>query len=88
MIELLKELQDNLGEHQDLVVAAGLLRELGAGGDLPPRIIFSMGSLAGQYARRAAQMRFALQESKPFCALQGGKPWKKLRKAMKMRPGR
>jgi triphosphatase len=88
MIELLKELQDNLGEHQDLVVAAGLLRELGAGGDLPPRIIFSMGSLAGHYARRAAQMRFALQESKPFCALQGGKPWKKLRKAMKMRPGR
>jgi triphosphatase len=88
MIELLKELQDNLGEHQDLVVAAGLLRELGAGGDLPPRIVFSMGSLAGQYARKAAEMRFALQESKPFCALQEGKPWIKLHKAMKMRAGR
>jgi triphosphatase len=87
MVELLKTVQDDLGEHQDLVVAAGLLEELGGGGDLPPRAVFSMGSMAGRYLRDAAEIRAGFLGSKPLRDLRGGKPWKKLRKAMEKRAG-
>ena len=83
MVKLLKTVQDDLGEHQDLVVAAELMEEMGVAGDLPPRAVFSMGSMAGRYTRDTAQMRAGFLESKPFRALRRGKPWKRLRKEMK-----
>ena len=83
MVKLLKTVQDDLGDHQDLVVAAELMEEMGVAGDLPPRAVFSMGSMAGRYTRDTAQMRAGFLESKPFRALRRGKPWKRLRKEMK-----
>jgi CHAD domain-containing protein len=87
MVKLLKRLQDDLGDHQDLVVAAGLMEELGAAGALPPQAVFSMGSMAERYVRGAAEMRMGFLGSKPLRALKGGKPWKELRKAMEKRAG-
>jgi CHAD domain-containing protein len=60
LVELLKTIQDDLGEHQDLVVATGLMEELATAGDLPPRAGFSMGSMGGRYAHDAAEMRGGL----------------------------
>jgi CHAD domain-containing protein len=87
MVEMLKQLQDDLGEHQDLVVAVAMLREQGVTGRLPPQTIFSMGSMAGRYAREAAEIRAVVPYSKPFRAFSKGKEWKKLRKAIKKRAG-
>ena len=83
MVELLKELQDDLGEYQDLVVAAEMLREEGVSGSLPPQTIFSMGSMAARHARDAAIIRAAVPGSRPFRAFSKGKEWKNLRKTMK-----
>jgi triphosphatase len=85
MVKLLKSIQDDLGDHQDLVVAAGLVEEVSVTGDLPPRVVFSMGSIAGRYACDTAEMGANFLESKPFRALKGGRPWKRLRKAMEKR---
>ena len=85
MVKLLKTIQDDLGDHQDLIVAARLMEELGVAGDLPPRAVFSTGSMAGRYSRDAAEMRASFLGSKPFRTLKGGKPWKQLRKAMEKR---
>jgi triphosphatase len=87
IVGLLKTLQDDLGDHQDLVVAAGLMEELGVAGDLPPRAVFSMGSTARRYDHDAAEMRADFLGSKQLRALRKGKPWKKLRKAMDKRAG-
>jgi len=87
MIKLLKTVQDDLGEHQDLVVAAALMEELGVAGDLPPRAVFSMGSMAGRYTRDTAKMRANFLGSKPFRALRRGKSWKLLRKEMREKVG-
>jgi triphosphatase len=87
MVKLLKGLQDDLGEHQDLVVASELMEELGSSGDLPPRTVFSMGSIAGRYTRDTAEMREDFLGSKPLRALSRGRSWKKLRKEMKEKVG-
>jgi CHAD domain-containing protein len=87
MVELLKTVQDDLGDHQDLIVAAGLMQELGAAGDLPPRAIFSMGSMAERHLGDAAEMRADFLASRQLRALKGGKPWKRLRRTMKKRAG-
>jgi hypothetical protein len=64
------------------------MRDEGSAGNLPPETVFSMGSMAGRYARDAAQMRAAVPGSKAFRALgRGSKEWKRLRKAMKKRTG-
>jgi len=87
MVELLKEIQDQLGDHQDLIVAAGLMRELGSAADLPPRTVFSMGSIAERHIRVAAELRADFLGSEQLRALKGGKPWKRLRKKMKKKAG-
>jgi len=87
MVKLLKRLQDDLGEHQDLVVATKLMEELGSDGDLPPRTVFSMGSMAGRYTRDTAKMRTDFLGSKALHALRRGKRWKKLRREMKEKVG-
>jgi CHAD domain-containing protein len=85
MVEVLKELQDDLGDHQDLVVAAARLREEGVSGNLPPQTVFSMGTMAGRYARKAAEIRAVVPGSRPLRVLIKGKKWRSLRKAMKKR---
>jgi CHAD domain-containing protein len=87
MVELLKAIQDDLGDHQDLVVAAELMEELGTAGDLQPRAVFSMGSIAGRYTNEAAEARAGFLESRLLRALMRGKPWKRLSKAMEKRAG-
>jgi CHAD domain-containing protein len=87
MVELLKAIQDDLGDHQDLVVAAELMEDLGTAGDLPPRAVFSMGSIAGRYTSEAAEMRAGFLGSRRLRALRRDRPWKRLRKAIKKRTG-
>jgi len=85
MVKLLKTIQDDLGEHQDLIVAAELMEELGSAEDLPPRAAFSMGSMAEGYVRDAVEIEVNFLRSKPLRVLRGGKPWRRLRKAMEKR---
>ncbi len=87
MVDLLKTVQDDLGDNQDLIVAADLMRGLGLSGDLPPRVAFSLGAMAERYAREAAEIRASFLESRSLRGLEGGKPWKKLRKTMQKKAG-
>ncbi len=87
MVRLLKAVQDDLGDHQDLIVAAELMQELGTAGDVPPQAVFSMGSLAERHLRDAAEMRQSFLGSGQLRALKRGKPWKRLRRMLKKRAG-
>jgi triphosphatase len=87
MIRGLKSVQDDLGEQQDLVVAAGSLRELATSGELPPQEVFSLGSMAGGYVREAEAIRSGFLDSKKLRTLRAGKSYKSLQKAMKKRAG-
>jgi len=87
MVKLLKKVQDDLGDHQDLIVASGLMEELGVAGDRPPQAAFSMGSMAEGYGREASEIRAGFLGSKPHPSLKDGKPWKKLRKQLEKRAG-
>lgn len=84
-IARLKKLQDALGLHQDAVVAADLLRELGADEDLPQRVSFQMGVRAGRMLREAEDIQDSLPESGAFRSLKKGKKWKGLWKEMEAR---
>jgi len=77
-------LQDVLGLHQDAIVAMAQLRNLieTHGRQLPPATIFAMGEVAQRYAHQAADCRQRFPEV--YARVQG-KPWKKLRQAMKAR---
>jgi triphosphatase len=83
LVDLLKEMQDDLGGLQDLIVFAGLMREVAVSGDLPPQTVFTMGSVAGRYARDASQRRENLPDTRPLGDL--SKRWKRLRKEMEDR---
>ena len=87
MVKLLKKTQDDLGDHQDLIVASGLMEELGVAGDRPPQAAFSMGSMSEGYGREASEIRAGFLGSKPPRSLKDGKPWKKLRKQLEKRAG-
>src|SRR5215213_1034622 len=87
MVDLLKDVQDDLGDNQDLVAAAQSLKELAAAGELPPRAVFSLGAMAGGYSRDAAELRASFLKSRQLRALRKGKPWKSFRKAMEKAEG-
>ncbi len=90
LVEPLKALQDDLGDHQDAVVAAGYLRELGTttGGIRVPRgVAFTMGIYSERCARGAKDLRRAVPGSKPFRALKRGKKWKKFEKFLEDQNG-
>jgi triphosphatase len=87
MVKLLKKIQDDLGEHQDLIVASGLMEELGVAKDRPPQAVFSMGSMAERYGREASEIRAGFLRSKALLTLRDGKEWKKLRKKVEKRAG-
>ena len=56
MVKLLKKTQDDLGDHQDLIVAPGLMEELGVAGDRPPQAA-SLDGLDGRgYGREASEI--------------------------------
>ena len=84
--EPLKALQDDLGDHQDAVVAAGFLRELGTnteGSRVPRGAAFAMGVYSERCAREATDLRSVVLESEALRDLLKGKGWKDLEKAMK-----
>ena len=82
MVKLLKKAQDDLGDHQDLIVACGLMEELGAARDRPPQVAFTMGSMAERNGREASEIRAGFLGSKPLRTLKDGKPWRNLRKKL------
>jgi CHAD domain-containing protein len=87
MVKLLKKTQDDLGYHQDLIVAAELMEELGVAGDRPPQAAFWMGSMAERHGSEASEIRGGFLGSKPFRTLKNGRPWKKLRMKLEKRAG-
>jgi triphosphatase len=87
MVKLLKNMQDDLGEHQDLIVACGLMEELGVAGDRPPQAAFSMGTMSERYDSEAAEIGSGFLGSKDLLTLKNGKPWKKLRRKLEKRAG-
>ena len=81
----LKVLQDDLGDHQDAVVAAEYLRELGTktGGTRVPRgVAFTMGVYSERCSREAEDLRSTIPGSKPFRVLVKGKRWKRFEKVL------
>jgi triphosphatase len=90
LIKPLKSLQDDLGDHQDAVVAAEYLRELGTttGETRVPRgVAFTMGVYSERCALEAKDLRSVVPDSKPLNILTKGKKWKKFEKYMKSRNG-
>ena len=90
LIKPLKALQDDLGDHQDAIVAAGYLRELGTttGGMRVPRgVAFAMGVYSERCAREAKGLRSLVPYSKPFRTLMKGKKWKEFEKVLERQTG-
>ena len=90
LVEPLKALQDDLGDHQDAVVTAEYLRELGttAGGTRVPRgVAFTMGVYSERCTREAKDLRSVVPGSKPFRTLTKGKKWQKFEKVLESRNG-
>jgi len=90
LVKPLKALQDYLGDHQDVVVAAGYLRELGTttgGARVRRGVAFTMGAYSERCAREAKDLRSVVPDSKPFRTLIKGKKWKKLAKVMERGTG-
>ena len=84
-IKPLKALQDDLGDHQDAIIVAEHLRELGTttGGPQVPRgAIFTMGVYSERRTREAIDLRPVVLESKALRALIKGKSWKDIEKIM------
>jgi triphosphatase len=85
LVKSLKALQDDLGDHQDAIVASEYLRELGTttGGTRVPRgVAFTMGVYSERCASEAKELRSAVPDSKPLRALIKGKRWKKFEKVL------
>jgi triphosphatase len=85
LVKPLKTLQDNLGDHQDAVVAAAYLRELGtttSQARVPRGVAFTMGVYAERCTREAKGLRSNVPGSKPFLTLTKGKKWKKFEKVL------
>ena len=84
LIRPLKALQDDLGRHQDAIVAAERLRELATGGHrFPTRAAFVMGLYAQRNLHEAAEVRKDLRGTGSYRAVAGGKAWKGFEKEMK-----
>lgn len=81
LVKPLKAVQDDLGLHQDDMVAAGWLRDLATGGHgFPPEAAYFVGMLAGDLLREAAGIRSGLRENEAFHAVAAGKEWKDFEK--------
>ena len=83
LVRPLKSVQDSLGRHQDVIVAADLLHEIAVSTQrLPKRTVFSMGILAQRYYAEAEALRASSIAAKEYRALVGGKLWKGFEKLM------
>ena len=85
LVKPLKALQDDLGDHQDAVVAAGFLRDLGInteGPRVPRGAAFAMGVYSERCAREATDLRSVVLGSEAFRDLLKGKGWKRFEKVM------
>jgi triphosphatase len=90
LVKTLKVLQDDLGDHQDAVVAAAYLRELGTTtgeARVQRGVAFTMGVYAERCTREAKDLRSILPDSKPFRTLTKGKKWKRFEKVLESRSG-
>jgi triphosphatase len=90
LVKPLKRLQDDLGDHQDAVVAAAYLRELGTKTSktrVPRGVAFTMGVYAERCTREAKDLRSIVPDAKPFRTLTKGKKWKKFEKVLENRSG-
>ena len=88
LIKPLKALQDDLGDHQDAIVAAGYLKELGTttGGTRVPRgVAFTMGVYSEHCSRDAKDLRSLVPHSKPFRTMTRRKRWKNFEKVLESR---
>jgi triphosphatase len=88
LVKPLKALQDDLGDHQDAVVTAAYLRELGTTtgqARIPRGVAFTMGVYAERCTREAKDLRSFVPGSKPFRTLTKGKKWKKFEKVLESR---
>jgi triphosphatase len=85
MVKFLKQVQDDLGDHQDLIVACELMEELGGSADRAPQSAFWMGTMSERYGREASKVRAGFLGSKSHLSLKEGKEWKKLRKKLEKR---
>ena len=84
LVRPLKALQDDLGRHQDAIVAAERLRELATGDHrFPTRAAFVMGLYAQSNLQESAEVRKNLRGTKAYRAVAGGKAWKGCEKEMK-----
>jgi triphosphatase len=90
LVKPLKALQDDLGDHQDAVVTAEYLRELGTTtgqARVPRGVAFTMGVYAERCDREAKDLRAVIPGSKPFRTLTKGKKWKKFEKVLERQKG-
>jgi triphosphatase len=88
LIKPLKALQDDLGDHQDAIVAAGYLRELGTttGGTRVPRgVAFTMGVYSERCLREAKDLRSLVPHSETFRTMTKRKRWKNFEKVLENR---
>jgi CHAD domain-containing protein len=85
LVKPLKALQDDLGDHQDAIIAAEYLYELGtttSGPRVPRGVAFTMGIYSERCAREATGLRPAVLESKAFRTLVKAKNRKDFEKVM------
>ena len=85
LVKPLKELQDGLGRHQDLIVAVELLENFADARGLSSRAAFAIGALSEHHLHEAADLRGFLPRSKPYRALAKAKKWEGFEKAMEKR---
>ena len=77
-------------DHQDAVVAAAYLRELGTKtgeARVPRGVAFTMGVYAERCTREAKDLRSVVPDSKPFGTQTKGKKWKHFEKVLERRSG-
>ena len=74
-------------DHQDAVVAAAYLRELGTKTGEARGVAFTMGVYAERCTREAKDLRSVVPDSKPFRTLTKGKRWKKFERVLERRSG-
>jgi hypothetical protein len=77
-------------DHQDAVVAAAYLRELGTTtgeARVPRGVAFTMGVYAERCTREAKDLRSVVPDSKPFGTRTKGKKWKHFEKVLERRSG-
>jgi CHAD domain-containing protein len=88
LIKPLKALQDDLGDHQDAIVAAEYLKELGTTTDgtrVPRGVAFTMGVYSERCVRGAKDLRSLVPYSKPFRTMTKRKSWKNFEKVLESR---